>query len=359
MTLTETAFYTRSAIKYGTLLVIFLIIGRIFWSFGYSIYLRVFPPPPPPPTVVFGKLPILPFPQKAEQKFSYTLQTTTGELPKLPPQLNVYLMPQTTVSFLALEESTQIARSLGFIGNSTQLSQTIYRFEKPNTPATIDMNIVNKTFSLNYKLDQSSPLLNTRPRSTDEALQAVRSFLSQADLLTPDLQEGAWSFEFQKVQPPQLSTVLSLSDANFVRVNLFRKKYDELPVLTPYKASSTVWFLVSGSTSRDEQIIAGEYHYFSVNEQQKSTYPLKTAQAAWDELTAGKAYITNSISPGNIVIRRIYLSYYDSGRQQGFLQPVVVFEGDNDFLAYVPAVTSQYYGSKMQTEESTPSGQQN
>lgn len=360
MTLTDTAFYTRSAIKYGTLLIIFLIIGRIFWSFGYSIYLRVFPPPPPAPTVIFGRLPTLSFPQKEASTLSFVLQTPTGELPALPVQSNVYLMPQTTVSFLALEESVQIARQLGFTGTPVELSQTIYRFEKPNTPATLEMNIVNKSFSLNYRLGETPTLLSTRPRSTEEALSAVRSYLSQASLLTPDLSEGTHSFEFQKVQPPSLTSVLSLSDANFIRVNLFRKKYDELPVLTPYKNSGNVWFLVSGSTNRDTQIVAGEYHYFPVDETRKSTYPLKSASVAFDELKAGKAYSVTTPAGAleKVVVRRVYLAYYDSGRPQGFMQPVVVFEGD-DYLGYVPAVTNEYYGSKPEGSEATNSGQAN
>lgn len=354
MTLTATAFYTRSAIKYGTLLVIFIILARIFWGFGYAIYLRVFPPPPPPPTVAYGRMPKLIYTPK-EYKYSFTLETTTGELPKLPSQAYVLLMPKNSVSFLDLDEATKTARALGFNTIGIPLSETIYRFEKPDVPSYLDINIVNKTFSVNYRLKESPELLNTRPRSTDEALSAAKELLSQARLYTPDLATGTTSFEFLKVEPPKLNSALSLSDANFVRVNFFRKSYGELPVVTAAKKSGNVWFIISGSQSRGNQIIAGEYHYFPVDENKKSTYPLKSAQDAWNELISGKGYLAQESTTSKVIVRRVYLAYYDSGQAQGFLQPVYVFEGDNEFVGYVPAITSQYYGSE-EPKESTSSG---
>jgi len=38
----------------------------------------------------------------------------------------------------------------------------------------------------------------------------------------------------------------------------------------------------------------------------------------------------------------VYLAYYDSLDPQTYLQPVFVFEGDDDFLAYVPAVEAAW-----------------
>jgi hypothetical protein len=43
-------------------------------------------------------------------------------------------------------------------------------------------------------------------------------------------------------------------------------------------------------------------------------------------------------------VRKIYLAYYDAGVYTEFYQPVFVFEGDKDFVGYVPAVTTDYYG---------------
>lgn len=347
-TLTETAYLSRRIIKYGILLLIFLIVLRIIWAVGYRVYRTIVPPKAPSPTVAFGRLPALPFPEKDRDKFSFSLQTPTGELPELPLSVNVYFMPKAVASFLDLENATSLARSLGFTGEPRALSETIYRFEHQDAPASIDMNIVNKTFSLNFNLSASPELFNVRPDSTETALGAVRSFLSRGGLLSGDLAGGEAKFEFIKLSPPNLVPAISLSEANFVRVNLFRQDYDSFPVLTPGRNKSDVWFLVSGSSSRGRQIIAGEYHYFPVDLERSATYPVKTAQQAWDELLSAGAYIASTPTSGEsqITVRRVYLAYFDSGQAQEFLQPIVVFEGDDGFSAYVPAVTAQYYGSQ-------------
>lgn len=359
MTLTQTAFYTRLAIKYGALLLVLLIFGKIALGVGVNLYQRVFPPPPAPPTVTFGKLPVLYFPENfGSRQYTYVLQTPTGELPKFPTITNVYFMPPKSASFSGLDEAAKMAQSLGFSGSVTELSETIYRFERKDTPSTFDINIVNRTFSINYNLDKAPDLINLHPKSNEEAVNAIKYLLNPASLLPPELESGAKTFEYLKVDTKNFSETLSLSEANFVRVNLFRKNLGDMAVLTPNRKRSTVWFLVSGDPSSYRQVIAGEYHYFPIDEKQFSTYPIKTAQQAWDGLTAGKAYFSQEPNgkPSQITIRRVYLAYYDSGTPQGFLQPIVVFEGDGGFSAYIPAVTGDYYGS-IPSPQASPSTQ--
>lgn len=350
MNLTQIAYWTRKIIKYGTFFIIFLIIGRIAWGIGWQVYKKVFPPAPPAPTVEFGRLPVLAAPKKeVADNLSFVLQTPTNELPVLPTVANVYFMPQAQSSFLNLEEAEKIADSLGFSGNNRAISETIYRFDHRDAPGNVEINIINKTFSINYNVTQTPDMLNLHPRSTEEALSATQSLLARANLLAEDLKDGQKTFDFLKAEPPNLVGAISLSEANFVRVNFFRASFDDLPVLTPEKTQANVWFLVSGDNSTGKQIIAGEYHYFPVDKSNASTYPLKTAQTAWDELVAGKSFIAQKPqdNEGNkVTIRKVYLGYYDSGLPQGFLQPIVVFEGDAGFTAYVPAVTQEYYGAE-------------
>ena len=62
---------------------------------------------------------------------------------------------------------------------------------------------------------------------------------------------------------------------------------------------------------------------------------------AWEYLQTGKGYVAKRTTP-NVTIRKISLAYYESNEPQEFLQPVYVFEGDNGFVAYVPAIKSEY-----------------
>lgn len=346
MTLTQAALITRRIIKYGTFFIVFLIVTRIAWGIGFGIYRKISPEKPPPPTVAFGRLPKLSFPsQDGLPKFSYVLQTPTVSLPTLPQIASVYFMPQDKASFLKLEEGTSKAQRLGFSEPPIGISETIYKFQNAQIPISLDMNIVNKTFSLSYDLSKNPELLSLRPQSTQEAINTVTSFLSQAGLLTEDLQNGRKTSDFIKVEGGALVRAISLSEANFIRVNLFRSDYNNLPAVTPDRQKSNVWFLVSGDRS-SRVVIAGEYHYFPVSQDKSSTYPLKTAQFVWDELVGGQGFIIqpSTTGSGQVAIRRVGLAYYDSGRPQEFLQPVVVFEGDGDFVAYVPAVSVDYYG---------------
>lgn len=348
-TLTETAYLTRRIIKYGVAFAVFLIFLRIAWTVGFSVYRHFFPPPPPEPTVAFGKLPALPFPEKEQVNYSFTLETPTGQLPTMPLAANVYFMPQATSSFLDLEDATRKAQGMGFTGQATSLAETLYKFEHPQEAASLEMNIVNKNFSLNYNLSTAQHLLRLRPKSAEEAVARARSFLASGGLLHEDLAQGPTTTELIKAEPPNLVRAISLSETNFVRVNFFRQNVDELPVLTPKQDNANVWFLVSGSGRREEQVIAGEYHYFPIDLGNPETYPLKTSQQAWEDLTGRNAYIASGPQKGgNIVIRRIFLAYYDSSRPaQPFLQPIVVFEGD-EFLAYVPAIAPEWYGQSQE-----------
>ena len=346
MTLAEISYWSRQTIKWGFFFLVFIIVGRAVFNIGYGIYRSFVPPAPKAPTVTFGKLPAIVFPRSKEGNYKFTLQTPTGELPKFVPSVVVYLMPQFQSSFLGVDEAGRMARGLGFNGSLNKVSPTIYRFEHSDVPKTLDINIVNKTFSISYNLLAKPEILTMRPPSTEEAQRDIVGYISSLDLLKEEYPLTQVGYEYLKTDGLELVPVSSLSESNFVRVNFFRKKYGELGVVTPQRTQSNVWFIVSGAGSGSSQVVAGEYHHFPVDESKASTYPIKTAEAAWGELNGGKAIIIRGLAEGksDVTVRRVYLAYYDAGEPQQFFQPVVVFEGDGGFAAYVPAVSPQYYG---------------
>ena len=344
--LTRIAVTARKIIRYGLLFLIFLIVGRMLWNIGSNIFRKLFPAPPPPPTVLFGKLPKLPFPDKGKVNLKFTLQTAEGGLPKLATQTKVYFMPKIAANLLSLDVARNKASALDFLTTEQPVSQTIYRFANGNSPSTLEINIVTGIFSISYDLKTDPSPIERIPPAPEVAAAAVRSYLSSADLLPSDL-TGPTSHEFLKIESGNLTTALSLSEANLIKINLFRKTYDNLPCLTSEVDKANVWFLVSGAAERQKQIVGAEFHYFPVDETKFSTYPIKTPQAAWDELAAGNAYIAGlglNKEGDNVTIRKIYLAYYDAGVPLEFLGPIFVFEGDKGFIAYIPAVTGDYYG---------------
>ena len=346
-TLTQTAILTRKIIRYGIFSIIAIIVLRMILLTTIKIYKKIFPPPPPPPTVTFGKLPKLIFPKKdVPANLTFTLETAEGGFPKLPVQAKIYFMPKLAANLLSLDAAKTKAQSLGFKPEGQEISPTTYRFFQQSAPSTLEMNIILGIFSISYDLKIDPSPLDVRPPAPEVAAANIRSFLSSANLLPSDL-TGPTTHEFFKLQEGKFVSVLALSESNLVKINFFRKAYDNLPVLSSDSKSANVWFMVSGVNERGKQIIAAEYHYFPVDESQSSTYPIKTAEAAWNDLGGEQVYIADSGSNKegeNIKIRRIYLAYFDPGEPADFLQPIFVFEGDKGFLAYVPAVALEYYG---------------
>lgn len=344
-TLTQTSIITRKIIRYGLYSVVAFILLRGAILTGIKIYRYFYPAPPPPPEVSFGKLPTLPFPQKdSPEGLAYTLETAEGSLPKFDYQAKVYFMPKLYTGLLSLETAKETATSLGFSPEGAGVTETVYKFENLKSPAELQVSIATGVFSISYNLYIDPSPLDTRPPTPEVAASKVRSFLSTASLLAKDL-DGPTVSEYVKLQNDKIVGAISLSDANFTKVNLYRKNYNELPSLTPTPKQGNIWFIVSGENQKEKMVMAAEYHYFPVDETKSSTYPIKTAQVAWDELAAGKAFIASFNGTNkNITIRRVYLAYYDGGVAMDFYQPMVVFEGDNNFLAYIPAVTDSYYG---------------
>ncbi len=345
--LTSVAITTRKTVRYGIYFIIFLIIARISFGLLITVIQKVFPTPPPVPTVQFGKLPALPFPtgNTSTTPLTYTIQTPEGGLPILQTQAKVYFMPQAHADLLALDNAKTTATSLGFSNSATQITPTLYDFHGVNSPANLEMNIVTKTFYIGSDLNSDPSIISQVPPAANQAASIARNFLQLGGLLPDDL-TGPVTQEYLKVQNKQLVSAISQSEANLIRINLFRKDYDKLPSVTESPDKANVWFIISGSSENGKQTVAVQYYYYPVDVTQFATYPLKTADEAFKDLQAGKGYIANlgaKNDKGNITIRRVYLAYYDTHVPMQFYQPIVAFEGDNGFVAYVPAVTANYY----------------
>jgi hypothetical protein len=344
--LTNIAITSRKAIRYGVYFVIAYFIGRMALNISLTVYRTFFPKPPPPPTVAFGPVPKLPFPERKDlPQFEYKVETPSGGLPSLDQQAKVYYMPPSAATLNSFENAKAKARGLGFTTDPEEITPTNFRFKHPTAASILEMNIVNNTFSISYNLASDPLPLDKQPPAEQSAVSVARGYIGSASLTPPDL-DGPTSTEFLKVDSQGLSTVVSLSEANLIKVSLFRKDYDNLSAKTPDPRTGNVWFILSGESGSGRQIIASEFHYFPIDKTQVATYPLKTAAAALEDLKAGNGFIASlgSNPDGKVTIRRIYLAYYDPGVYTQFYQPIVVFEGDRNFVAYVPAVQSSYYG---------------
>ncbi len=361
--LTEISIGARKTIRYAVYLLIIGLIARTAISVGKGIYLRLFPPPPPEATVAFGKLPRLPFPERKfpnnpnfPDKLNYKMETADNKFPVFPIQLPVYLMPPIPQNINALSDAKQKAEDLGFDPNGRPVLEStpnVYLFQKRGTPSTLTMNIITGVFSMSYDVGQDPSILTGVPLDPDKSGEQATSFLNSAKLLDKDLEKGKITHQFFKAAGKDIVPADSLSDANLIKINIFRKNYGangEIGSVTPKMPEANVWFMM-GEGAR--QIVTAEYHFYPIDSSKSGTYPLLKSEEAWDNLKNKKGFISNlGTNPdGNITVRKIYLAYYDAGLYQQYYQPVVVFEGDNDFIAFVPAVKENYYGADPEASQ--------
>src|SRR3989344_1981693 len=346
--LTTVSITARKVVRYGVYSITLFFLVRFAVQTAITLYRKFFPPAPPPPTVAFGKLPKIPFPMEPLANVTYKLETPDASLTKLAEQLPVFVMPPVTPKINAFNDAKDKAQKLKFSVDGQNIIENIpnvYIFKKKDSTAILTMNIISGTFSISYDLASDTTLLQTKPSSQEKSITDVTAFLQKAELYTEDL-SGDPITQLIRVEGGTLKEAISLSEADFVKVNYFRKKIEfgksTFGSITPDYPESNVWFITNG-----EDVVLGEYHYFPIDETKSATYPLKTSEILWKELGEGKAFIINPQNQkGEIVIRRIYLSYYDPGQSASYYQPVAVFEGDNNFFAVLPAVTDEYYGDK-------------
>ncbi len=346
-TLTETAYYTRRTVNWLILAVILYFLLRIFGSMFVAIWLSFFPPKPPPPNHRFGKLPAIVFPPQASSSaaLAFQLETIEGIVPKASESATVYFMPKQPANLLALPKTQDFAHRLDLDPTPIQESKNIYRFDDQElTLRKLRYDIVSGHFILRYAFEQDIGLFSDHAFSSADALVTESiGLLRGFNLLDEDLKVGTQKVTYLKLVGDKLVTTTSLSAADALRIDFFRKDIFGNRIFQPNPDEAPVAFIYSGSTHRKKQLIQFAYNLWPIDFEAAATYAIKPTSQAWQELQSGEGYIARSPRTGTtVVIRNVYLGYYDSYDPQTYLQPIFVFEGDNGFLAYVPAVVREW-----------------
>ncbi|HBC73026.1 MAG: hypothetical protein UX91_C0006G0215 [Candidatus Amesbacteria bacterium GW2011_GWB1_47_19] len=341
-TLTEVSGIARKTIKYGSVAVVLIILFPVFSRIAKTIYLRLNPPPPEPPTVTFGKLPKLIFPPtSAGNTPEYKLETIEGTLPRLPVVGRAYVVGINKSRLLELDRIKNKILPLGFVSEPEQLDEVTYRFYHPEIPAEVVVNIVSRGFAYKYDWTSNSEITGTKTvPSGNSAVTEAKGWFQNLGLLPDDLAAGTGEFTYLAATGSAMVPIDSVYEANFVRVDLFRADKDEQKIVTAGGDTSPVSVIIS-SAGDNKRTVQANYQYSQVLENSFATYPLKIVDKAWEELQGGGGYIAKRTIPV-VIIRKVYLAYYESNDPQEFLQPVFVFEGDGGFMGYVQAVDSGF-----------------
>lgn len=363
--LTETAQATKMVVNVIAVLIVLSIVGTAGYKFIKDLTYK--PPGPPPPSVGFGALPQLQFPKRdIPENLTFNLQTPDFNVPSFGDRANVYYISKTDITLLALDRAKSQAASLGFVFEPVEITKTKYRWIRPQPlQAILEMNIDKNEFAMKVSWESDPNFLksNLLPNQ-NQAISEAKGFLRKAGFLYPDLETGEATTTLFKYSAGQFTEAVSLSNANFIQVDFFRapieKKYSETvtlkhPILPadPFKGIASI--IISGSRDQGKRIISAEYKYTNVDYDQPHTYPIITGPQAWEMLQKGAGFIASPPAKGSqATIRRVELGYYDSLIENSYLQPIYVFRGDDDFIAYVPAVSSEWIG---RNPSATPTSQ--
>jgi len=322
------------------LFIIFLfLLGTRFLAFIKDVLT-----PPPPPQASFGKLPAISFPNQQKENITYSLNTLSGFLPNFSDRAKVYKISTNPPTLLALDKTRGKVSKVGFSSNETRIAEDVYQWTNPKSPLQkrLTINIFSADFTLSgaYLITPDLQTLGS-VEEKNNAIEIAQSFLMQMSLFTDDLDREKTKATLYSIEKGTLIPTSKFSDAKIVRVDFFQKDLEKMPIYYEKGVGSTINFLV-GKEGRELEVVDARYFHKNIS-QESSTYAIKPVSLAFLELKDGKGYIA-SHDPNmvEVTIKKVTLGYYIGELEQEFLMPVVVFEGDNDFAAYVSAVKGEW-----------------
>lgn len=347
LTLNRAIALTKSFAKWSAIILGSIITLVILFKIGVFLKEMIAPTPPSPPTVSFGKLPEIEFPRNSNQtNYNYVIDTITGTLPEFPDRAKVFKIEKGEPDLLALQKASEKVAKEGFISPPIKAEGNLFQWTDPNSQIgkKIVMDIFSYEFSVTSSFYSNPSVLSGKNLSGPEAARETgENFLSNLSLLSEDIDLPKTRTSLFTIRDSSLIPATSVATAQVIKVDFFQKDLDKLPVFYPNPEDSTMDLFVGGGESF-AQVIQGDFFHQNISKD-SSTYPIKTADEAFEELREGKAFIASPGTGGkNVSVKEVKLGYYMGGKKQDYLMPIVVFKDGSGFAAYILAVKDEWIG---------------
>ncbi|MBU1032192.1 hypothetical protein KKE03_04725 [Patescibacteria group bacterium] len=328
MTLTQTAILVKQLIAISIIALVLGIGGFIGYKIWYANYLASLPPIEEKPDSKFGSLPEPNFPKStvSSSNFTYSLDTTTGGLPKVGKDpgfekiIKVYFVTQTFAGFLSPDKSQALAQNFGIKIPPDIISETRYAFKENDKNLLINLDNGNFTYINEATLSAKESL--------DDDTKLVSGFmqtLSTLGILKDDLKNGR--------------SKIIRSNEDIAQIFLWPAQVDKKEIFTPDFNKSLINAEVSKGAYDINNYLSLNFTYYPIDTTTYATYFLKTAEAAFEDLKSGKGVVVIEPNKPQVSITSVYLGYYLSENYSPYLMPIYIFEGPN-FVAYVNALSS-------------------
>ncbi len=346
MTLTEVSYYAR---RFLPLFIIFFLLLLILFYVFKIIFFYTFSSPTK--TVyynpAFGKInePKLQEEASPAAGFSYTLDTVEGEPVTATESAKVYYLPAVTPKFGYREKIYLIAKILGFDTEKVKHKLVDKEAIFTDLDSELKIDISNYNFSFEQKFSKDPSIFNETliPSRTEIENKAI-SFLTAVGRYPDELAKGRINLIYFAYNPQsnQMIPTQRINEANVVEVDFYRADVDGFSVVSPRYFNSQN-YVVLAFNSAGYKVLRAQINFFEKSDSQIGVYPVKTGQAAFDDLKTSKAIIVSyAKDKKDIIVKKMFMAYFDPDIYQSYLQPVYVFLGDNDFVAYVPAIAANY-----------------
>ncbi len=345
MTLTELSYYSRKSLPF---VIVFFLLMLIFFYAIKLLFMYIFSLTPKTvyTNTVFGKIQS---PQIREASgsagYNFTLDTIEGQPIVASDTAKVYFLPPSAAKFGYSEKIYLMAKAFGFDTTLTKykLNDTEATFNDLKQKLTVD--ITNFNFRYDYGFDRDTELFKntTIPVRTVIENKAI-DFLKTIGRYPDELSKGKTNVSLRRYDSVTRKFLAAERpvDANVVEIDFFRPDIDQTSVVTPGFPSSQNYVIMVFHQD-GYKVIRAQVAFFEKSDEQTGVYPLKTGVAAWQELQSGKGLVVVPKSTKkDITIKTMFIGYLDPDIYQNYLQPVYVFVGENNFVAYVPAVSNDF-----------------
>lgn len=349
MSLSEFSYYLR---KFGPIAVLGLILFVLFFMI-ISLGVKSLTSRPVQTVFVpaFGQLTPINFSVKVEYPPSpeFTIDNIEGRPTTATRSADIFYIPPPSTRFGYVQNILLMAKAVGFNTSEEKysLNGTAASFE--NATQKLDVDIRNFNFTFDTKLETQPDIFNSSTIPPEQVIsEQAKAFLRRMDRFPDGLAQGKEHIIYLRYEPvtKEYTVVEKIEDANVVEIDYFPPDVSGFPVVVPKYFNSQNYvvmvFAQQGSKGVIGRVVKAQIKYFEKNPA-GNMYPVKTGDEAWTDLTSGKGTIVSAGQNSNkITVRQMFLGYYEPELYQDFFQPVYVFLGDNNFAAYVPAVTNMY-----------------
>lgn len=323
--------------------LVFLI---IFYSFKlYFVYLEASKQEVTYTKITFGKItqPLLKD-ATSSAGFDFTLDTIEGVPVTATGSATVYFLPDTPTRFGYREKIYLMAKTFGFDSETIkhELDGKIATFEERGSKLSIDISNFNFNFSKNLQIE--SFVTGTINLSKTEIINKAVDFLKKTGRYPDELSRGTTNVIYLKYDAAHgdFINVERASEASAVEIDFYRPTVQDFPVATP-KFFNSHNYVIMNFKEGEPNIIRSNMAFYEKSDEQTGVYPLKTGEEAWMKLKAGQGRIVaGRVGAKSVTIKKMFTAYLDPDIYQTYLQPVYVFLGDDDFVAYVTAVKDEY-----------------